>query len=122
MESVASSKSPDAFSRQLQATSYPINELSYAALGAAAHQRRPSHLLAGANEIDAAINSPDGCYSQGEQRLHLGAISHEWTNQVERHASEIRQQTQHRNNQMPDHLELRVLMERNDADDATQHV
>src|SRR5271166_5927349 len=81
----------------------------------------PSH-LAGTREVDAAIDRPYERNPQGQQRLFLGSIAHEWTNQVEDHAGQVRDQPKYWDHQVAHRLELRMIVVTNQADDATESV
>ena len=55
---------------------------------------------------------PDSGDPQREQRLHLGAVSHERADQVERHASQVRDQPEDRNEQVLQRAELRMVVDK----------
>ncbi len=90
--------------------------------GLTRQQRRPASGLAGAEEVNSAIDRPNRGNPQGQQRFHLGAIAHKRPNQIEHHTSQISRQAEHRNNQMLERIELLVIVIRHHADKTAQHV
>src|SRR3974390_2398435 len=72
------------------------------------YERRAAFALAGTHKVNAAVQAPDCCDAQRQQRLHLGSVSHEGPDQIERHAGKVRQQSEDGNDQVANHAELRV--------------
>src|SRR6185437_15023805 len=89
---------------------------------AAGDQCRPARSLAGSEEVDGAVNAPHSGDAQGKQRFHPGAVPHEWTDQIERHACNVGEESEQRNYEVSQELELWMLVEAHDASQATQHV
>ena len=91
-------------------------------LSAAFDECCPTRTLAGAGKVDPTVNGPNQRDAQGQQRLHLGAITHERPDQIKAHARKVGKQPEGGDKQVADNLELRMVVETNQARNATQPI
>src|ERR1700722_1616645 len=73
-------------------------------------------------EVDAAVNGPDCGDSQGQVWFHLRAVTHEWSDEVERHANQVCDHAEYRNHHVLQKAEIRVAGEAEDAGNAAEPV
>src|SRR5437879_4497745 len=91
-------------------------------LKALPHQRCSALGLAGAEKVNTAVEGPDQRYPQSQQRLLHRAETHKRPDQVKRHAAQIGNESEQRNGQMAQRLEVWMLVVSNNADDTAQPV
>ena len=84
--------------------------------------RCPPAGLARAHKVDPAVARPHRRDSQSQQRFHLSAVSQKGTDQIERHARQVRQKPEHGNEQMAYGAELRMPVVSHHTDDAAQPI
>src|ERR1035437_6097229 len=71
--------------------------------------------LTDAEEVNSAVDAPDESDPQRQERLHLGAIAHEGAYHIEGHAGQVGEQSEDRDQQMANHLEVRMTVIADDA-------
>src|SRR5260370_6033984 len=90
--------------------SEPIELYPCYILSSAGDQCRPSCNLAGSEEINSSVNSPDCRNPQGQERFHLRAIPHEWQHEVGSHADQVRGYTENGDEHVFEEAVVRVTL------------
>src|SRR5580700_4691299 len=79
-------------------------------------------LLGRAEEVDAAIDAPQGGYSKCGERLHLCAEVKEGTGDIEAHQDQIRDEAKARNEGVLEEAVVGTAMIRDHAEEAAERV